>query len=73
MASMILTPEEARMTPLDLHLRKRIYAKLKQHYPSHTSFFSVLVRSGKTEGIVEVKHLGISGEYGLTVALSSLE
>lgn len=72
MASMILTPEEARMTPTDLHLRKSIYAKLRQHYPAHTNFFNVLVRSGKTEGIVEVKHYGISGEYGFVLPLSWL-
>jgi len=72
MASMILTPEEARMTPSDLHLRKRIYEKIKKHYPAHVGFINVLVRSGKTEGIIEVKHRGVSGEYGFVLPLSWL-
>jgi hypothetical protein len=70
--SMIITPEEARMTPKDLHLRKRIYAKIQQHYPEHVQFIKVTVRSGKNEGIIEVKHLGVSGEYGFCLPLSWL-
>jgi len=69
---MILSLEEAAMKPSDLALKKEILAKIGQHYPDHVHFFRVTVKSGKTEGVIQVVHLGVTAEMGYQIAMKGV-
>lgn len=69
---MIITPEEIYMLPADLKLKKEILAKIAQHYPDHAHFFNVEVKSGKTQGIIQVTHLGVTAEMGYSIAMKGI-